>query len=153
MRFLVSCFRMSIAVAVVGSAVLVITPKSVMAQWPPEVKNLQVFPEDIPFRELVGNMRGFAGGLGVRCQFCHVDNGNDPNDLSGFDFSSDEKPTKRKARVMLRMVQEINNNLLADLLENSSNRLILGLLANTKSNGTRPERLLVDAPHDNDEIS
>ena len=35
-------------------------------------------------------MRGFAGGLGVRCQYCHVHEGNQPNNLSTFDFASDE---------------------------------------------------------------
>lgn len=77
-------------------------------QWPPDsIYNLQVLPEDMPVRQIVGIMRGFAGGLGVRCIYCHV--GDDPNDLASTEFGSDEKETKRKAREMLRMVQAINN--------------------------------------------
>ncbi|MFQ5524635.1 MAG: c-type cytochrome [Thermoanaerobaculia bacterium] len=76
------------------------------AQWPPEVKNLQHFPEDTDFRELMGTMRGFAMGLGVRCQHCHV--GEEGQPLATFDFASDEKDTKKKARLMLKMMDDIN---------------------------------------------
>ena len=77
------------------------------AQFPPEkLENLKVFPEDIPVRELIGRMREFSIGLGVRCQYCHV--GEPGADLSTFDFPSDEKVTKRKARTMIRMVRDIN---------------------------------------------
>ncbi len=62
-------------------------------------------------------MRGFAGGLGVRCIYCHV--GDDPNDLSTTEFASDTKATKRKAREMLRMVQHINNQLLPNVPDRS----------------------------------
>ena len=89
-------------------------PQVAQAQWPPEkLENLKVLPEDIPVRELVALMRGFAGGLGVRCIYCHV--GDDPNDLSTTDFVSDTKSTKLKAREMLRMVQHINNQLLPNV--------------------------------------
>ncbi len=89
-------------------------PQVAQAQWPPEkIENLQVLPEDITLRELVGLMRGFAGGLGVRCIYCHV--GDDPNDLSTTEFASDTKATKLKAREMLRMVQHINNQLLPNV--------------------------------------
>lgn len=106
------------AVALVLSPVVSPTD-SLMAQgWPPDsIKNLQVLPADISFGELVGTMRGFAIGLGVRCIHCHV--GDDPSDLASTDFASDEKITKRKARVMLRMVQQINGEILAGLPERS----------------------------------
>ena len=71
------------------------------AQFPPDsLVNLQVLPEDIEVRELIGTMRGFALGLGVRCEHCHV--GEEGQPLSTFDFPADEKPTKAKAREMLR---------------------------------------------------
>jgi hypothetical protein len=59
--------------------------------------------------DLVGTMRNFALGLGVRCQFCHV--GEEGKPLGTFDFASDEKRTKKVAREMIRMVQEINRRL------------------------------------------
>ena len=58
-------------------------------------------------------MRGFTGALGVRCDHCHVGQG----DLANFDFASDDKPAKQKARVMLKMLQAINGTHLAELGE------------------------------------
>lgn len=86
-------------------------PQPAAAQIPEEFTNLEVLPEDISRGELVGVMRGFAGALGVRCNYCHV--GEDPNNLEGYDFASDEKEIKRVAREMMRMRSEINDNLLA----------------------------------------
>jgi len=84
------------------------------AQFPPDsLVNLEFFDKDIPVRELIGHMRGFSIGLGVRCQYCHV--GEDDQPLSEFDFTSDEKRTKRTARVMLQMVAMINDNHLPDI--------------------------------------
>lgn len=83
------------------------------AQIPQTFTNLEVLPDDIPRSELIGTMRGFSGALGVRCNFCHV--GEDPADLTGYDFASDEKETKRVAREMMRMRGEINGRWLAGL--------------------------------------
>jgi hypothetical protein len=111
---------MSVGSAVTRGAWLValtlVLPTTATAQWPPaEFTNLQVLPEDISLGELVATMRGFASGLGVRCNHCHV--GTDPQDLSTFDFASDDKLAKRKARVMLQMVLHINDPHLGDLEE------------------------------------
>ena len=76
-------------------------------------ENLKVLPEDISSSDLSATMRGFAMGLGVRCETCHV---GEPNTaLHTFDFASDEKPMKQKARLMLQMVNEINGNLVPRL--------------------------------------
>ena len=88
--------------------------------WPEEPENLQVLAEDVKGAELGAVMRGFATSLGVRCQHCHVGEGQD---LSQFDFASDEKPTKQKARVMLQMVDALNHEhlpKLSDIEERSS---------------------------------
>jgi tetratricopeptide (TPR) repeat protein len=76
-------------------------------------ENLRILPEDISSRELSDTMRGFAMGLGVRCETCHVGEAGQP--LETFDFPSDEKPMKQKARLMLRMVGVINNDLVPQL--------------------------------------
>ncbi len=85
------------------------------AQIPEEFHNLQVLPEDIPQRELIGVMRGFALGLGVRCTHCHV--GEEGQPFSEYDFESDDKPAKRKARFMLQMVNDLNDERLPQLAE------------------------------------
>ena len=108
--------NLSIVPALLGLTILVSAPTSAAAQAriPDEFTNLEVLPEDIPRRELIGIMRGFTRGLGVgRCSTCHtVSDGLDqPND----DFASDDKPLKVKARAMLRMVQAINDDHISQL--------------------------------------
>ena len=84
-------------------------------------ENLQVLPEDITRRELnrwmLGNLRGL--GLPRRqnqgCLFCHVGDMERPVDT--WDFASDEKTTKQKARVMMAMVADINERHLSQLPE------------------------------------
>lgn len=106
------------AARLAGIAVVVLTlamlPRHAAAQFPPDsLTNLQTLPADIPFRELMGTMRGFTFALDVRCSTCHVGEEGEP--LSTYDFASDDKPLKRKAREMLEMVFAINNRHLTRL--------------------------------------
>lgn len=103
--------RMEVAAA---AAVLVFLLPAVVAQpqaqpAPPPFQNLQVLPEDIPREQLIETMKGFTRALGVRCNHCHVGEGDD---LRTYDFPSDAKPEKRAARVMIEMVRAINNDFL-----------------------------------------
>jgi tetratricopeptide (TPR) repeat protein len=94
-------------------AAVMIIPGPAVAQIPDEFTNLKVLPEDISKRELMGIMRAFAGALGKRCNYCHV--GEDANDLATHDFASDEKETKKIARIMMGMTNEINTTHLPKL--------------------------------------
>jgi hypothetical protein len=78
------------------------------AQIPEKFTNLQVLSKTITRAELVPIMRGFALNLGIRCEHCHVGEGND---LSKFDFASDAKPAKAIARRMLQMTSALNKTL------------------------------------------
>jgi len=105
-------------VVVVGAAALVLSvPRPGSAQIPDEFTNLKVLPEDIEQRDLLNVMRGFSIGLDVRCTYCHV--GEEGQPLSTYDFASDEKPEKRKAREMMRMVNHINETVLTALPDRS----------------------------------
>lgn len=74
----------------------------------PPHKNLKVFPKDMPRAQLISNMKLFAQSLGVRCTYCHV--GEEGKPLSTFDFASDAKEHKLRARAMLLMAHRINQN-------------------------------------------
>lgn len=63
-------------------------------------KNLQILKP----QEVGPAMRAFAFGLGVQCGYCHV---MEPSR----DMASDEKQTKKTARVMLQMVNHVNEML------------------------------------------
>lgn len=63
-------------------------------------KNLQVLPSTMDRGQVVMVMRNFTAGLGVQCTYCHVQG----------QFDSDENPKKNVARMMMKMVQQINMN-------------------------------------------
>jgi Photosynthetic reaction centre cytochrome C subunit len=99
-----------------GAAVLVagLTQGPVAAQGrpaPPPPTNLQVLPKDISRPDLNSTMRGFTTALGVECSYCHVNEGRGGRN----DMASDEKPTKNEARVMMRMMAQVNETLAANL--------------------------------------
>jgi len=66
-------------------------------------KNIQVL-KGLPDSQLVPVMNYMAASLGVRCNFCHV------NNQGTWDFSSDESAEKKTARAMITMVGGINKN-------------------------------------------
>jgi len=92
------------------------------APWRGE--NLQYFPKDITRPQLVQRMREFSFALDVRCQYCHT--GGDGVSFDGVVFASDDKPAKVKARAMLRMVDQLNNTMLASLPSRAEPRVSVG---------------------------
>lgn len=120
---------------------LMLIPAPARAQWPPDtLTNLKVLPQDIPVRELVQMMAGFTRALGVRCTHCHV--GSEDIPLDQYDFASDEKVAKRKARTMLEMVAGINDTHLSGLEERASPSIRVDCF--TCHRGTREPRTLQD---------
>src|SRR5688572_13959060 len=76
-------------------------------------RNLQVLPADLSRDSVVKIMRTVvASGLGVNCAYCH---GAPGVPFDSIDFASDERPTKRTAREMMRMAARINGELLASI--------------------------------------
>lgn len=65
----------------------------------PENKNLQVLEKNISKDELKKVMEGFAAQLGVKCQFCHVDE----------QYEKDDKKQKGDARKMIKLVMEMKS--------------------------------------------
>lgn len=82
---------------------------------PDSLVNVQVIAKGTPVRQVIDQMAGITRALGVRCTFCHV--GTEQMSIWDYDFVSDEKPTKRKAREMMRMVNAINGEFLPRLAE------------------------------------
>lgn len=68
---------------------------------PRRFKNLKVL-KGLPPEQVVANMRIYARSLGVRCNFCHV------QDAQRQGFERDDKPTKLTARKMIVMVKNLN---------------------------------------------
>ena len=115
------------AIALGGIAAV---PRAAGAQQPSQrFENLKVFPKDIPRDTLLQIMRGYTFALGVRCQHCHVQEpapaggggggaggpggGGPPRER--FNFPSDDKEAKHKARFMMRMTDSLNRVVMAAL--------------------------------------
>ena len=61
-------------------------------------KNIKVL-KDLPADQLIPVMQKWNAALGVKCNFCHVQ-----------DRSADDKPEKGAARAMVTMTMDINKN-------------------------------------------
>jgi hypothetical protein len=84
-----------------------------VAQEIPRAKpvNLQVLPKDTSSASVGKLMKRFEKELGVTCSHCHVENPQ----TQKLDYASDDKPEKQTARVMIAMLDDINNKYLAQL--------------------------------------
>jgi mono/diheme cytochrome c family protein len=73
--------------------------------------NLKVLRKDIAPARLERLMKRYERELGVTCSYCHVEN----RDTGELDYVSDENPKKETARIMIAMLDEINERHLAQL--------------------------------------
>jgi len=77
----------------------------------PKPVNLKVLPKDIAPEELMKIMRGYAGSLGVECNFCHAVN----QQTHKLDFPSDAREDKGIARTMIAMTRSINDQYMTQI--------------------------------------
>lgn len=117
-------FLRSVSVVVVSALVA----PAVLAQGGPPPKNLQVLPKEMTRQQVQAVMMNFTAALGVRCEHCHMEDKNAPAPPPAgaapagapagrgggppLDFAADDKETKKIAREMLKMVQDINGRYL-----------------------------------------
>jgi hypothetical protein len=122
-------------------AVLMLTVVALSAFMPaPEkiYKNLKVLPKDISKEELGQVMDGFKTALGVKCNFCHAPQADNPKKL---DFVSDAKPEKEVARKMMRMTAKINKKYFHDQ-ELQNGKALLAVSCVTCHNGNEHPKSL-----------
>ena len=103
--------RISVVVPSLAALLVLAGAAPAAAQIPERFENLKVLPRDIPRDSLIQIMRGFSMSLGVRCQYCHVQR-QGADGRESFDFKSDDKEPKDKARFMMRMTRDLNAQVL-----------------------------------------
>ena len=81
----------------IGLAICISTSRAQQQTAEQRYKNIQIF-KGVPATQLEPTMAFISGSLGVRCNYCHVQN----------QFDKDDKPTKLAARRMIQMVFDIN---------------------------------------------
>ena len=78
----------------------------------PAPTNLKVLPKTMTGEQVHEVMHGWAGALGTECSHCHAVDPNRkmPNGRPALNFADDSKPEKNTARLMYKMVEDINKN-------------------------------------------
>jgi hypothetical protein len=82
----------------------------------PNPTNIKALPKSITGDEVIKLMRQYEGDLGVDCEYCHARNPETKRN----DFPSDANPVKDKARMMIRMTDDLNTKYLAQLSDRKS---------------------------------
>jgi len=103
------CFALLILVAAaVGRSNAIAQQLGSAGATRPKLEVLQALPES----QLFPLMNLLADSLGVRCDYCHVQEAPDlartPSNVGGWKWDRDDKPPKRTAREMMRMVIDLN---------------------------------------------
>lgn len=91
-----------------GAATFGVAAAAAHPEHADHMENAEVLPADTPKEEVTALMKHFSQSLGVRCSHCHV--GEEGAPLSTYDFSSDDKPAKLQARMMMRLTHAINDS-------------------------------------------
>ena len=108
----------------------------------PAPTNIKALPKDITGDDLIKLMHQYEGDLGVECQFCHARNAETKRN----DFPSDANPLKEKARVMIKMTEEINTKNLAQLVDHKPADAVT---CGTCHRGMAQPEAFIPKPHEN----
>ncbi len=94
---------------------------------PPAPTNLKVLPKELTGEQVHKIMEGWAAALGTHCNTCHVADPTKigPNGRPQLNFPDDTKPEKSTARLMYKMVQDINGNYIS-MVDNSGASVACG---------------------------
>jgi hypothetical protein len=132
-----SLFTSAAAVALLAAAVLVCgaaaqtppaaqAPPAAAGQQPgmqernyPKPTNLKVLPKDLDGKQVHDIMQKWAGSLGVHCDNCHQ---ADPHKIGrdgkpALNFPDDSKQTKKIARLMYTMTQQMNKTYISKAMD------------------------------------
>lgn len=83
----------------------------------PAPTNLKVLPKNLTGQQVNDIMEGWEAALGTHCNTCHAADPNNigPNGRPRLNFSDDSKQEKATARLMVKMVEDINGNYVSKL--------------------------------------
>lgn len=86
----------------------------------PAPTNLKVLPKTMTGEQVHELMHKWEAALGAECSTCHAADPKNigPNGRPRLNFADDSKPEKNTARLMYKMVEDINSNYVS-MVENS----------------------------------
>jgi hypothetical protein len=115
--------RQIVSFGALALCILLLLPLVVTAQGekkgaPAPLENIQVLPKTMDRAQVVMVMQNINKALGVQCTYCHVERAGAQPGANGqipIDPPKDDKDTKKKARVMMKMVGSINMTLASEM--------------------------------------
>jgi hypothetical protein len=108
----------------------------------PNPTNIKALPKDMTGDEVIKIMRQYEGDLGVECEFCHARNPETRRN----DFASDANPVKDKARVMIKLTDDLNTKYMTQL---SDHKLADVVTCGTCHRGMSHPEAFVPKPREN----
>jgi hypothetical protein len=112
-----SPFLSAALVAFLGAATVAFAQEPAHHHDAPPPSNLQVLPKTLTGEQVHEIMHKWAAALGTECTTCHAEDATRkmPNGRPMLNFADDSKPEKTTARLMARMVHDINSNYIGKL--------------------------------------
>jgi hypothetical protein len=107
----------------------------------PNPTNIKALPKNITGDEIHDVMHKYEADLGVECEYCHARNPETKRN----DFPSDANPVKEKARLMIKMTEEINTRYVAQLSDHKPDQIVI---CGTCHRGTAHPEAFVPKQHD-----
>lgn len=104
--------KLNFLLVITIAGALIIQSFNIQQQQPKKLKNIKVFPATATFQEVDHAMDQFKVDLGVRCNYCHAPEKDNPRKM---DMASDDNPKKDIARNMIRMTEEMNKKYIATI--------------------------------------
>lgn len=148
-----SPLRTSLFVLTFGAAALAQTaapaPEHEHGHGPmPPPTNLQVLPKDMTGEQVHELMHKWEAELGTECSTCHAADATRkmPNGRPALNFADDSKPEKATARLMVKMVEEINSQYIGKI-DNSGMPVTC---ATCHRGHTNPPPFVAPPDHDHD---
>lgn len=102
-------------------------PQSAHEHEHPAPTNLKVLPKTLTGEQVHEIMEGWEAALGTHCSTCHTADPKNigPNGRPRLNFADDSKPEKSTARLMYKMVEDINGNYIS-MVDNSGAAVTCG---------------------------
>jgi hypothetical protein len=108
----------------------------------PNPTNPKVLPKTMTGDDVVKLMHQYEGDLGVECEFCHARN----PETKRMDFASDTNPVKDKARIMIKMTEDINTKYLTQIADFKATTD--AITCGTCHRGVKEPEAFVPKPHE-----
>ena len=114
----------------------------------PKPTNLKVLPKDMTGDQVHDLMHKWEADLGTECSHCHTPDPNNlaPNGKPRLNFADDSKKEKSTARLMYKMVEDINTSYVS-MVENSGEPVTCGTCHRGHPS---PEPFVAPPEHDHD---